>query len=141
MDIEKVIESLISQYKDFIDKLKIDQINLDEIASDYPSRKARYSLALEKMKAKLSKAKANLKVVYYQLYRMYREEAVSNGQKVTEEAIKSMIITDSKYLEAQEEVLKLEEIVGILQASKEGLDDVGRMLYLIADNPERKMGY
>ena len=141
MNKEKIIDTLVQEYQDFIEKLRIDTFRLEEIASEYPARKARYALALEKLKVKLNKAKANLKVIYYQLYKKYREELLESGKKATEETIKSMVVTDPTYVEAQEEVFKLEEAVGILQASKEGLDDVGRMLYLIWDNPERKMGF
>lgn len=136
-----VIDTLIKQYQTFIDNLEIDTFNLEDLAADYPSRKARFALALETLKSKLNEAKAELKFMYYSLYKKYKEEAINEGIKVTEEHIKSKILTDEMYLDVQRKVLEFEQKVGILSACKEALEDFGRMLYLLADNPERKLNY
>ena len=124
----------IEEFADFISQLQIDAIHLDELAQDYPANKARVSLAAEKVRAKVLKAKANLKTTYYKLYREFKE---NSDKKLTEEHIKSMIYTDPTYIEANKEFLEIEESANLLSALKDSMDDFGRMLYLLGENRER----
>jgi len=130
---ELKIDYVVEQFKDFLNEIKVDDFNIKEIVRDYPARKARYSLALARTKAKLLWYKALQKKVYYEIYKEIRENAKS---KLTEEMIKSMIYTDDRYMEITKKVIELEEKVGILEACKQAFDDLGRMIYLIFDKEE-----
>jgi len=140
-DLEHAVNELINPVQDFIEKLKLGVINLEEEAREYPARKARYNLALEQAKAKLARQKFKQKYVYYKLYKKHKEEAQAKGTKITEEGVKALIMTDSEYIKVSKEVLELEELVGKLQAAKEAVDDVGRMLYLLKESPDHRLGY
>ncbi len=136
---EKVLNAFLEQYQEFIQSVKLGDFNLDDLIRDYPSRKARFALALERMRSKLAELKLKQKETYYKLYRKYRQDAIEKGLKITEEGVKSLIFTDEEYIKVCKEVLEAEEKVGILQACKEALEDQGRMLFLLYDNPERKL--
>ena len=135
---EKVLDTFLEQYQEFIKSVRLGEFNLDDLIRDYPSRKARYALALERMRSKLAELKLQQKETYYRLYRKYKQDAVEKGLKITEEGVKSLIYTDEEYIEASKKVLEAEEKVGILQACKEALEDQGRMLFLLYENPENK---
>jgi len=135
---DRVLDEFIEEYQEFLKSIKLDGVVLDDVIREYPARKARFSIALEKMRAKLAELKLKQKTLYYELYKEYRKEAIEKGLKITEEGLKSLVMTDSRYIEISEEVIEAETKVGILEACKEALDDQGRMLYLLYGNPERK---
>ena len=135
---EKILDTFLEQYQDFIKSVRLDDFNLDDQIRDYPSRKARFALALEKMRSRLTELKLEQKVTYYKLYKKYKQDAIEKGLKITEEGVKSLIFTDEEYIEVCKKVSEAEEKVGILQACKEALEDQGRMLFLLCENPERK---
>jgi len=137
-DVEK-LENFLKQFQDFIQSVRIGQFNIDEIARDHPSRLSRYNLSVENRRFKLADLKLKKKVVYYKLYKKYRQEAIEKGLKITEEAIKSLIYTDEEYIKVCKEVIEAEFKLGILQACKEALVDQGRMLFLLCENPENKL--
>ena len=91
------------------------------------------------MRSKLAELKLKQKETYYRLYRKYKQDAIEKGLKITEEGVKSLIYTDEEYIEVSKKVLEAEEKVGILQACKEALEDQGRMLFLLYENPENKL--
>ena len=128
------LEIPIEEFTEFIAGLAIDAVHLDELAQDFPVNKARVSVALEKMKAKSMKAKADLKTVYYKLYREFKE---NSDKKLTEEHIKAKIYTDERYIKVNNVFLEIEERVGLLSALNDSMDSFGRMLYLLGDNRER----
>lgn len=138
-DIDSLLEDFLANYKEFIESVKIDNIHIDEIAKDYPARKARYAIALERLKAELSEKKLEQKTLYYELYTRFRKEAIEKGIKITEEYLKALIFTSEEYKQISKEIVDLERKVNILEACKEALEDQGRMLFLMYSNIEKKM--
>lgn len=134
INLDKILDSFLEEYKAFIDSVKIDNVNIDEVIMDYPARKARYAIALERLRASLSEKKLELKKLYYELYTKYKKESIEKGFKTTEEYLKALIYTSDEYINFTKEIIELEKKVGILEACKETLDDLGRMLYLICGN-------
>lgn len=131
---DEEIKSLLAYYSEFIKSVKLNMSDLDTIAMEYPSRKARFALALENQRAKVSELKMELKLLYYQLYKFYRNDAIDKAYKVTEEGLKALIISDERYVEKMKALVQEEHKLGILSACKEALDDIGRMIYVLKGN-------
>lgn len=138
-NIDEMLENFVAKYKEFIESVHIDTVNIEEIAKDYPARKARYALALEKLKATLSEKKLEQKTLYYELYTKFRKEAIEKGMKITEEYLKALIFTSQEYKQISKEIIEIEKKVNILEACKEALEDQGRMIYLMFSNTEKRI--
>jgi len=137
MNKELMVEKLTENFKNFIEELRLSDYAISEVAKEYTSRKARYTIALARTKSKLLELKLEQKKVYYEIYREIREAA--KGQRLTEETIKSLIFTDDRYLQISKKVIETEEMVSILEACKEAFDDLGRMLYLLYGKEDTTM--
>jgi hypothetical protein len=139
LNIDEILNNFLENYKEFIESVKIDAVHMDTIAKEYPARKARFAIAIEKLKASLSEKKLEQKKLYSELYLKFKKEAVEKGYKSTEEHLKALIHISPEYLAISNEIIELEKKINILTACKEALDDQGRMLYLLFSNTERKL--
>lgn len=131
IDLDKLLTHIVEDYENFIQSIKLDNYNIEDIIKDYPARKARYSVALERFKVELAKKKLEQKILFYELYKKFRKESIEKGVKITEEYLKALIYTSDQYKVLSEEILELENKTNILIACKEALEDQGRMLYLL----------
>lgn len=102
--------------------LKIDKFNLDDAWENQALLFCEWAEKAVEASFLRDKKKENLEIVRAEVDMEIRREAVRSGEKLTENAIASIIIQNSRYRNANKELLEAVKNQGVLNVAREAFD-------------------
>jgi len=115
-------------YEKLNEKLLIDKFNLDKEVEEQPTRHQdagqQWALALSMRDA----AENHVKVMEAKLYGKYRQEALDNGEKITEDRLKFKVACSQELIVAQDNLISWKYLSGLFWKLCESFEQRTKML-------------
>ena len=108
--------------------VSIDLHHLDKACLDQPALYLKYSEEYTKKRAEYDFKKERLDVLRAETDRRVRDEAIKDGIKLTEAMVQASIMVDPAFQAAQEELIKLNEEVNLINNTKVALEHRKEMI-------------
>ena len=125
----------------FIEETRINEINLDDAFQKQSSLRAYYGAVAAEADAVASRRKMAIDVVEAKLYKKYRDQAATDGVKVTEAALTAQIKSDPVWLETKKLYIDAQAHADLARSFVASLSDRRDMLIQLgADRRDESKG-
>lgn len=114
--------------------LEINSTKINSELAEQPSKYAWYGVLSEFARATSTELKQKLDTLWSELYLAVRKQAVEEGLKLTEETVSSMVRTDKRYQELEQQYLEAKKQEQLLLVARQAFEHRKDMLISLASN-------